>query len=102
MKKILISVGLLFLISSSPNNGTVIFCKPEIKYCIYNLKVLKKWLNYDYKEGKIPSYVYEEYLFVLNNTSLSLEMILENKGQCDTTQKQPAKFVYKIKSDEKI
>ena len=29
-------------------------------------------------------------------------MILENKGQCDTTQKQPAKFVYKIKSDEKI
>tara|TARA_R100000278_G_scaffold2427_3_gene4713 strand:+ start:160 stop:459 length:300 start_codon:yes stop_codon:yes gene_type:complete len=96
MKKLLISVGLLLLVSSSPNKGDVIYCRPEIKSCIHNLNTLKSWLIYDYKSNKIPSYVYEEYLLVLNNTSLSLEMILDNKGQCDTTQKKPAKFTYEI------
>ena len=96
MKKILISIGLLFLMSST-TKGDIIYCRPEVKACIHNLEILKGWLEYDYRENKIPSYVYEEYLLVLNNTRLSLEMILNNKGQCDTTQKQPAKFVYEIK-----
>ena len=95
MKKILISIGLLFLMSST-TKGDIIYCRPEVEACIHNLKTLKSWLKYDYKNSKIPSYVYEEYLLVLNNTTLSLEMILDNKGQCDTTQKQPAKFVYEI------
>ena len=95
MKKILISIGLLFLMSST-TKGDIIYCRPEVKACIHNLKTLKSWLKYDYKNSKIPSYVYEEYLLVLNNTTLSLEMILDNKGQCDTTNQNPVKFAYKI------
>tara|TARA_R100001591_G_scaffold104392_1_gene112038 strand:- start:753 stop:1052 length:300 start_codon:yes stop_codon:yes gene_type:complete len=96
MKKILISIGLLFLMSSSTTKGDIIYCRPEVKACIHNLVTLKAWLKHDYENNKISSYLYEEYLLVINNTTLSLEMILDNKGQCDTTNQQPVKFAYKI------
>lgn len=96
MKKVFISLGLLLLLSSSNQQGVLVYCKPEIKYCVHNLKVLKQWLLQDYNEDKIPTYVYQEYLLVLDNTERSLEMILDNKGQCDTVSK-PTKFKYNLK-----
>ena len=84
------------LFSFELEKGDIIYCRPEIKSCIQNLEVLKVWLEDDYKNEKIPSYVYEEYLLVLNNTRLGLEMILDNKGQCDTKIKKPAKFKYEL------
>ena len=96
MKKLIVLLFITSLFSFELEKGDTIYCRPEIKSCIQNLEVLKGWLEYDYKDDKIPSYVYEEYLLVLNNTRLSLEMILDNKGQCDTTIKKPAKFKYNI------
>ena len=94
MKKILVSACILFSINGF-SQTTRIYCKPELKYCIYNLKQMKRWLIYDYKDNKIPEHIYQEYLLVLENTRRSLEMMVENKGQCDTTAK-PQKFTYDL------
>ena len=51
----------MYLFSFELEKGDIIYCRPEIKSCIQNLEVLKVWLEDDYKNEKILSYVYEEY-----------------------------------------
>ena len=64
---------------------TVIYCKPDIAKCLENLENLKQWLLEDYKDQIITNKTHDEYHLVVTHTISSLEMILENKGQCDTS-----------------
>ena len=96
MKKLIVLIFIMSLFSFELEKGTIIYCKPEIKYCIHNLKEMKNWLKYDKEQNKISEYVYQEYLLVLDNTQRSLEMMLENKGQCDTISGRPEKFKYDL------
>jgi hypothetical protein len=70
------------------NNQTVIYCKPDITKCLENLQNLKKWLLDDYKNQKISNKTHDEYHIVVAHTISSLEMILENRGQCDTSKER--------------
>ena len=63
-----------------------IYCKPDIEKCISNLQNLDYWLSEDAKEDKISYEIWKEYELVVTHTISSLEMILEDKGQCDTTE----------------
>ena len=67
------------------DDQTVIYCKPDIVKCLENLENLKQWLLEDYKEQIITNKTHDEYHLVVTHTISSLEMILENKGQCDTS-----------------
>ena len=60
-----------------------------------NLKTLNKWLKYDYENNKIPEYVFQLNSIGLENTNRTLEKMIENKGQCDTTSKS-VKFKYNV------
>mgnify|MGYP001352265153 CR=1 FL=1 len=94
MKKILISVtALFFLTSSFIEEKGYIYCKPDIKIAIQNLKQLRYWIELDHKDNKINENMYTEYHIAVQNTILSLEMILDNKGQCDTSDTK----IYKLK-----
>ena len=90
---ILISIAALVLLTSSFSEEKVyIYCKPDIKIAIQNLKNLRYWIELDYKDNKINN-MYTEYHIAVQNTILSLEMILDNKGQCDTSDTK----IYKLK-----
>tara|TARA_R110000765_G_C18787132_1_gene592099 strand:+ start:392 stop:682 length:291 start_codon:yes stop_codon:yes gene_type:complete len=94
MKKTIISLSLLLMMTSSAVEEKVyIYCKPDINICIHNLKQLKYWIELDKESGKIDNNMYTEYHIAVNATILSLEMILDNQGQCDTTDNK----VYKLK-----
>jgi hypothetical protein len=98
MKKIIISVASFILLTSSSVNKLEddwvrIYCKPDIKTAIHNLKQLKYWIELDNKDNKINDDIFTEYHLAVQNTILSLEMILDNKGQCDTSDNK----VYKLK-----
>ena len=67
------------------DDQTVIYCKPDIAKCLENLENLKQWLLEDYKHQIITNKTHDEYHLVVTHTISSLEMILENKGQCDTS-----------------
>ena len=67
------------------DDQTVIYCKPDIAKCLENLENLKQWLLEDYKDQIITNKTHDEYHLVVTHTISSLEMILENKGQCDTS-----------------
>ena len=96
MKKILISIAALVLLTSSFLDEKVyIYCKPDIKIAIHNLQQLRYWVELDHESGKIDDNMFTEYHIAINNTILSLEMILENKGQCDTTDNRTYKLKYK-------
>ena len=71
--------------SVKENSGTLIHCKPDIAKCLENLENLKQWLLEDYKDQIITNKTHDEYHLVVTHTISSLEMILENKGQCDTS-----------------
>ena len=72
--------------SVKENSGTVIYCKPDIAKCLENLENLKQWLLEDYKDQIITNKTHDEYHLVVTHTISSLEMILEDKGQCDTSK----------------
>ena len=95
MKKIIISISLFISLKRFSQTG-IVYCRPEMKYCIHNLKEMKKWLVYDHQNNQIPDYVFQEYLLVLEHTRRSLEMMVENKGQCDTTDTDTT-FKYDLK-----
>ena len=99
MKKIIISVASFILLTSSSLNKyeddlVRIYCKADLNKCVHNLTQLKSWLKYDYEQGKIPAYVYDEYFVVLDNTTRSLQMLIKNEGQCDTTNYNVKKLKY--------
>ena len=71
--------------SVKENSGTVIYCKPDIAKCLENLENLKRWLWDDYNDKKFSNKIHDEYHLVVAHTISSLEMILEDKGQCDTS-----------------
>ena len=95
MKKIIIAIGLLTFKNSF--SQTKIYCKPDINKCISNLQNLEHWLSEDAKEEKISYKIWKEYEIVVTHTISSLEMILDDKGQCDTTN-----VVKKFTINEKI
>jgi hypothetical protein len=96
MKKILISISALLILSINASEDKVfIYCKPDMNTCIHNLTQLKYWVELDHESGKIDDNMFTEYHLAINNTILSMEMILDNKGQCDTTDNK----VYKLKYD---
>ena len=64
---------------------TRIYCKPDVSKCVSNLNVLKKWVIEDYLDTTISAKTYDQYKSILINTIAGLEMIIENKNQCDTT-----------------
>lgn len=70
------------------NDQTVIYCKPDITKCLENLENLKQWLLDDYKNKKISNKTHDEYHLVVAHTISSLEMILEDKGQCDKSNER--------------
>ena len=72
--------------SVKENSGTVIYCKPDIAKCLENLENLKRWLWDDYNDKKLSNKIHDEYHLVVAHTISSLEMILEDKGQCDTSK----------------
>ena len=72
--------------SVKENSGTVIYCKPDIAKCLENLENLKRWLWDDYNDKKFSNKIHDEYHLVVAHTISSLEMILEDKGQCDTSK----------------
>ena len=87
-KIIIIVLVFLGLTSSNLNNNewSTIYCKPDLNKCLHNLNHLELWLELDYKDGKISENEYEAYKLVVENTSKSIEMILDPSGcQCDTT-----------------
>jgi hypothetical protein len=90
MKKIImIAFIFLGLTSSNSNNDewATIYCKPNLESCIHNLDHLELWLELDFKDGKISENEYEAYKLVVENTSRSIEMILDPLGcQCDTNK----------------
>ena len=87
MKKILISISALLILSINASEDKVfIYCKPDMNTCIHNLTQLKYWVELDHESGKIDDNMFTEYHLAINNTILSMEMILDNKGQCDTTR----------------
>ena len=99
MKKIIISVVSFILLTSSSFNKcedewVKIYCQADLNKCVHNLTQLKSWLKYDYEQGKIPTYVYDEYSVVINNTTSSLQMLIKNEGQCDTTDYKVEKLKY--------
>jgi hypothetical protein len=85
MKKLIISIGLLVSINCYSQKGVVIYCKPDIKKCIENLKNLEAWVWSDYNKQYLSDKIYDEYELVITHTISSLEMILKDKNQCDTT-----------------
>jgi hypothetical protein len=94
MKKILIFTALMLMLTGNASEEKVyIYCKPDMKSCIHNLEQIKFWVELDYEAGKIDQNIYTEYHIAISNTLRSLEMILDNKGQCDTTDNK----VYKLK-----
>ena len=94
MKKILIFTAVMLMLTGNAREEKVyIYCNPDIKIAIHNLKQLKYWIELDHKDNKIDENMYAEYHIAVKNTILSLEMILDNKGQCDTTDNK----VYKLK-----
>ena len=99
MKKIIISIASFILLTSSYVNRyeedwVRIYCQADLDKCVHNLTQLKSWLNDDYKAGKIPGYVYDEYLVVLDNTTRSIQMLIKDEGQCDTTNYRVKKLKY--------
>ena len=98
MKKIIISVATFILLTSSSftimSDWVRIYCEADMNKCVHNLTQLKSWLKYDYEQGKIPAYVYDEYFVVLDNTTKSLQMLIKNEGQCDTTNYNVKKLKY--------
>ncbi len=99
MKKIIISVASFILLTSSSFNKCEddwvrIYCEADMNKCVHNLTQLKSWLKYDFEQGKIPAYVYDEYFLVLDNTTRSLQMLIKNEGQCDTTNYKVKKLKY--------
>ena len=72
--------------SVKENSGTVIYCKPDIAKCLENLENLKRWLWDDYNDKILSNKTHDEYHLVVTHTISSLEMILEDKGQCDTSK----------------
>lgn len=96
MKKILIFTAVMLMLTGNASEEKVyIYCKPDMKSCIHNLRQLKYWVELDHESGKIDDKMFTEYHVAINNTILSMEMILDNKGQCDTTDNK----VYKLKYD---
>ena len=91
MKKIII-IALIFLGLTSSNSNinnewATIHCKPNLQKCIQNLNHLELWLELDFRDGKISENEYEAYKLVAENTSKSIEMILDPSGcQCDTAE----------------
>jgi len=83
MKKLIVSAGILM--SLNFYSQTVIYCKPDINKCIENLSNLQNWLQDDYNKKLIKPKLHDEYSLAVSLTISSLEMILDNKGQCDTT-----------------
>ena len=95
MKKILIFTAVMLMLTVNASEEKVyIYCKPDIKVAIHNLKQLKYWVELDYKANKIDGNMYTEYHIAVQSTILSLEMILDNKGQCDTTDNKVFKLKY--------
>jgi|TARA_Y200000002_G_scaffold280886_1_gene234976 hypothetical protein len=95
MKKLFIIIS-IFTVNKTFSQ-TRIYCKPDIKKCINNLENLDYWLWQDGKDKKIPYEIWKQYELVITHTISSLEMILENKNQCDTTNE-----TVKFKLNEKI
>ena len=94
MKKLLISLGIL--ISCIGYSQTRIYCKPDLEKCINNLRNLEKWIKDDYDNKKISGILYDEYHIVLINTIQSISMVIEDRGQCDTTNvKEPLIYTSK-------
>ncbi len=69
MKKYTIIIG-LFLTSCRPY--TKIHYSTNIGKCIHNLDVMQEWLQKDYRDGKIPLDVANNYMLVLQNTKCGL------------------------------
>ena len=84
MKKIILIICVLSIKSSF--SQVKIYCKPDIEKCISNLQNLEYWLSNDAKEDKISHEIWKEYELVVTHTITSLEMILDDRGQCDTTE----------------
>jgi len=81
MKKIIISVfALLTLTSSDMGDWSTIHCQPDLDKCIQNLNHLELWLEIDHEAGLISDNIYEAYKLVAENTSKSIEMVLNPKS----------------------
>ena len=90
-KSIIILLVFIGLTSSNliNNEWATIYCKPDLKKCISNLKHQLLWLEEDYNSGAINERAYESYKLVAENILLSIEMILVPSGcQCDTTDRR--------------
>jgi len=94
MKKLLISIGVL--INCVGYTQTRIYCKPDLEKCISNLENLEKWIKDDYDNKKITGILYDEYHVVIFNTIQSISMVIEDRGQCDTTNAKET-FTYTSK-----
>jgi|TARA_R110000803_G_scaffold210075_1_gene280968 hypothetical protein len=85
MKKIIISgLALFILTSSNMSDWATIYCQPDLNKCVQNLNHLELWLEIDHKAGLISDNIYESYKLVAENTSKSIEMVLDPKScGCD-------------------
>ena len=72
MRKILICFSLL---SCTSKNYDVVWYTGNIKKCIQNLEVMENWVRDDYNNGDIKKYCANNYLLVIENTKLSLELL---------------------------
>ena len=53
---------------------------PKLNKCIQNLNHLELWLEIDHDAGLINDNIYEAYKLVAENTSKSIEMVLNPKS----------------------
>ena len=57
-----------------------IYVEKDIEAVRRNISTMKSWLNQDFMDGHIPSWIYDQYYLVLNNSEISLKLLLKNKN----------------------
>ena len=79
MKKIIISIFTLISLNyySQDIDYDSIYVEKDIEAVRRNISTMKSWLNQDYADGNIPMWIYDQYYLVLNNSEISLKLLLQ-------------------------
>ena len=82
MKKITISIFMLMSLNhySQDISYDSIYIEKDIEAVRRNISTMKSWLNQDYVDGNIPLWIYDQYYLVLNNSEISLKLLLQKEN----------------------
>jgi|TARA_R100000541_G_scaffold13799_1_gene23129 hypothetical protein len=82
MKKVAISIFMLIYLNyySQDISYDSIYVEKDIEAVRRNISTMKFWLNQDYADGNIPLWIYDQYYLVLNNSEMSLKLLLQKEN----------------------